>query len=116
MNTEAELSAAVIAAQRRDWARTMTVGSRACDLRVQLGRQPTAPVELNRGVRRRRRDGDGANRYGRRGISVSLAETLRQRGNRVVTNKQCGIRFVFLVMTNTWAIGRRVSYYGAGFS
>jgi hypothetical protein len=64
LNTEAELSAAVIAAQGRDWAPTMAVGSGACDLRVQLGRQPTAPVELNRGARRRRRDGDGANRYG----------------------------------------------------
>ena len=45
-----------------------------------------------------------------------LAETLSQRGNRVVTNKQRGIRFAFLVMTNTWAIGRWVAYYGAGFS
>jgi hypothetical protein len=36
-----------------------------------------------------------------------LAETLRQRGNRDVTNKHLGIRFVFLVMTNTWAIGER---------
>ena len=34
-----------------------------------------------------------------------LAETLRQRGNRVVTNSQFGIGFVFLVMTNTWVIG-----------
>jgi hypothetical protein len=33
-----------------------------------------------------------------------LAETLRQRGNREVTNKQFGIEFGFLVMTNTWAI------------
>jgi hypothetical protein len=32
-----------------------------------------------------------------------LAETLRQRGNRDVTNKHLGIRFVFLVMTNTRA-------------
>ena len=45
-----------------------------------------------------------------------LAETPSQRRNRVVTNKQRGIRFVFLVMTNTWAIGRWVAYYGAGFS
>ena len=115
MNTEAQFPAAVIAAQRQDEAQTMTAGSRACDLRVQLGRQPTAPVELERGVRQRRRDGDGANRYGRANFSI-VAETLRQRGNGVVTNKQCGIRFVFLVMTNTWAIGRWVSYYRAGFS
>jgi hypothetical protein len=33
-----------------------------------------------------------------------LAETLCQRGNREVTNKQFGIEFGFLVMTNTWAI------------
>jgi hypothetical protein len=31
-----------------------------------------------------------------------LAETLPQRGNRVVTNKQRGIRFVFL---RPWAMG-----------
>jgi hypothetical protein len=35
-----------------------------------------------------------------------LAETLRQRGNRDVTNRPFGIGFIFLVMTNTWAIGR----------
>jgi hypothetical protein len=49
-------------------------------------------------------------------LGCILAETLRQRGNRVVTNKQWGMRFVFLVMTNTWAIGRRMSYYRAGHS
>ena len=38
-----------------------------------------------------------------------LAETLRQRGNRVVTNKQCGIRFAFLVMTNAAAMVPMVS-------
>ena len=41
-----------------------------------------------------------------------LAETLRLRSNK----QDCGIRFVFLVIANTWAIGRRVSYYRAGFS
>jgi len=45
-----------------------------------------------------------------------LAETLRQSGNCAVTNKDCGIRFVFLVIANTWAIGRRMSYYRAGHS
>ena len=88
MNTAAEFPTAVIAAQRRD-AQTMAPERRARDLRVQLGRQPIAPVELDRGVRRRRRDGDGANRWGRANFSI-LAETLCQRGNRVVTNKQFG--------------------------
>jgi hypothetical protein len=45
-----------------------------------------------------------------------LAETLRQSGNCAVTNKTAPSDFVFLVIANTWAIGRRVSYYGAGFS
>ena len=89
MNTEVELSAAVIAAHCRDWAQTMASGRRACDLRVQLGRQPMVPVELDRGARRRRRDGDGANRYGR-GEFQHFGRNLCQRGNRVVTNKQFG--------------------------
>jgi hypothetical protein len=63
----------------------MTVGSRVCDLRVQLGRQPTAPVELDRGLG----GGDETARAptGAVGANFSiLAETLLQRGNRVVTN------------------------------
>ena len=85
MKPAAEFLAAVIAPPRRDGAQTMAPGCRACDLRIQLGRQPIAPVELDRGVRRRRRDGDGAN-LGRANFSI-LAETVRQRGNRVVTNE-----------------------------
>ena len=61
MKTAAEFLAAVIAPPRRDGAQTMAPRRRACDLRIQLGRQPIAPVELDRAVRRRRRDGDGAN-------------------------------------------------------
>ena len=34
-----------------------------------------------------------------------LPETLRQSGNRAVTNKTSRIRFVFLVIANTCAIG-----------
>ena len=61
MKTAAEFLAAVIAPPRRDGAQTMAPGCRACDLRIQTGRQPIAPVELDGEVRRRRRDGDGAN-------------------------------------------------------
>jgi hypothetical protein len=40
-----------------------------------------------------------------------LAKMLRHRGNSEVTTKRCRIRFVFLVMANTCAIGRWVSYW-----
>ena len=52
-------------------------------------------LELSGG---RRAGGTGRTHY-------ILAETHRQRGNRIVTNRRLGIRFVFLVITNTYAIG-----------
>ena len=50
MKTAAEFLAAVIAPPRPDGAQTMAPGCRACDLQVQLARQLTAPVKLDRGL------------------------------------------------------------------
>jgi hypothetical protein len=63
----------------------MTAGSRACDLRVQLGRQQlllsSSTVGFGGG------DETATAPTGTVGANFSiLAETLRQRGNRVVTN------------------------------
>ena len=73
--------------------------------RRQSGGSSSAPVALPPSAHPMLELSGGRRAGGTGRTHCILAETHRQRGNRVVTNRQLGIRFVFLVITNTWAIG-----------